>query len=287
MTSLSIVQGACADWPLQCWQRGAITAPVFAAGDTLAAYVYPGQSQARLFAPAVIWYTASNTQTGYGQGQVLVSVTAAQSATLEAAGEYTLLVWWTAADASKTAPVWRGTIDVEPAAGTSTRLVTPYCELSDLLQYAPWIRTLQGTDTDQESFYSQRLQAREWIDWCVLNNYRGASVGNFEFASTLAFAFGGGVGWRRGVGPSPSMVTWLASDYLIVRPQIVEASAYKAISQIGLAQVGLNNQQASFGAYYRDMAERVLTATTAELDLNDDGIGEIFVSLGSTNTLMT
>jgi hypothetical protein len=282
-----LVQGAYADWPLQTWNRGSQTAPAFGASDTIAAYVYPGQSQAQLFAPAVSWYTAGDTQTGYGQGQVMVSMTAAQSATLEAGGRYTLIVWWTGFGTSKTAPVWRGEIAVEPAAGTSTQLVAPYCQLSDLLQYAPWIRTLQDQDSDQESFYSQRLQARQWLDWAIENCYRGASVGNFEYASTLAFAFGGGVGWRRGVGPSPSMVTWLEEDLLIVRPQIVEASAYKAISQIGLAQIGLNNQQAAFGAYYRDMAERVLVATTAEIDLNSDGVGEIFVSLGSTNTLFT
>lgn len=260
---------------------------MFASGDTLAAYVYPGQEEASLFSPAAAWYTAGNTQTGYGQGQVLVSITAAQSATLEANGLYTLAVRWTQSGGGKSETVWRGGLSIDPAAGSGAQTIVPYCALADMLQYAPWLRQTQDFKVDQESFYAQRLQARKWMDWAIINCYRGASVGNFEQLSTLAFAFGGGVGWRRGTGPSPSMVTWLSEDLLIVRPQIVEACAYKAISQVGLAQIGISPQQAAFGAYYRDLAERVMCATTAELDLNDDGVGEIFVNLASTNTLMT
>jgi len=288
MTKLEIIQGAKRDWPLQCWNQGAQTVPTdWAAGDTLSATLYPGQAQTPIFDVAVAWYTASGTQTGYGQAQVQATITAAQSQLLEAAGEYTLIVWRVPAAGGDPAAIWRGTVVALPAAGTATDAITTYSQYSDSLMYARWITTVFDPEVHQEGFYSERLQARQWMDWALLNNYRGASVGNFEFASTLAFAFGGGVGWRRGIGPSPSMVTWLSEDLLILRPQIVEACAYKTISIIGLNQIGINNQLAQYGAYFRDMSERVLTATTGEIDLNDDGIGEIFISLGSTNTLFT
>jgi hypothetical protein len=33
------------------------------------------------------------------------------------------------------------------------------------------------------------------------------------------------------------------------------------------------------------MADRLATAITAEIDINGDGVGELFVILGQTNTL--
>jgi len=54
--------------------------------------VYQSRSATALFSPAVTWYTANSTQTGYDQGQVLVSYTIAQSAQLVPTGSYTLVV---------------------------------------------------------------------------------------------------------------------------------------------------------------------------------------------------
>ena len=230
---LTIVQGSAADWPLQAQNRGGSSTPTFGSSDTLTATVWVGVDQTALFQPAVAWYTANGTQTGYGQGQVLVSPTAAQSATLEQNGTYSLEVWWTQAGVGgKTACIVRATVTVLPAPGTATPAVTAYCQLSDMLQRAPWVALVQRADTDTEGFYPQRLLARNWMDWVIINNYRGASVGLFEEHSTLAFAFGGGVGWRRSLGPSPALLTYLASNMLIVRPQIVTACAYKAVAEI-------------------------------------------------------
>lgn len=287
MTQLKITIGAHRDWPLQCWNEGAATPATFAATDGLSAYVYRGQDQAALFAPQVAWYTAGGTQTGYGQGQVQATIASAQSAALEGDGEYALAVWRTPSGSTETDCVWSGRLLALPAAGSAGQTLACYNTYADMLRYGPWVKQAQDADSDQEGFYSQRLEAREWFDGSVINNYRGASIGNFDTTSTLAFAFGGGVGWRRGVGPSPSMVQWLGQDLLIVRPQVVRACAYKALSIVGLAQAGTNNRLAGFGAYCRDMADRELTAITAEVDLNSDGVGEIFIALGSTNTLLT
>src|SRR5436190_956245 len=127
MQTLRITQGADKDYPLQAHNTGGQSNPAYAALDTLAAYVYRGQDQAVLFAAPVSWYTANGTQTGFDQGQVLVSISKANSATLDPGGSYLLLVWWTKADLSRTEPIARCMLLVEPAAGLGTQLTVPYC----------------------------------------------------------------------------------------------------------------------------------------------------------------
>jgi hypothetical protein len=286
---LKIVQGDADFYPLNTWNRGGQSNPVYAQNDTLTAYLYQGQNLAPIDTLAVQWYTGNppGSQTGYGQGQVLVSVTNAQSATLEAAGTYAIGVQWTpAANPTITKTIARVSLYVEPAPGTSTETITTYCQLSDMLLYAGWITIVQNQDVDGEGFYTQRLEARRWMDRLILNNYRGAFVGLFEELSTMAFAYGN-VGWRRSLGPSYTLKTYLADDDLILNDDIVRVCAYKAISIIGLAQVGLNQKFASFGAYYRDMASREAMAITAEVDTSGNGQGNYFINLGATNTLRT
>lgn len=274
---LDVVQGSDADWSVQATSKGVPMA--FDPTDTVAAKVYRGQGQPVLFTATAVWVDAT-------VASATVTATATQTATLEGNGEYTLELWWTAADASRTACIARRILSVFPAPGTDSQAVTPYCTLQDVLDIAPWIRLVQGFDTDQEGFYQQRLQARNWMDWAILNSFRGAFVGLFETHSTAAFMFGY-AGWRRSLGPSPSLMTYLANNQLLIRPYIVQACAHWAASLIGLAQIGINNQQASMGAYHRDTAERLMCGITAEVDLNGDGIGEFFISLDSTNTLFT
>ena len=294
--SLTIVQGSATDWPLQAQNRGGQSQPVYASGDTLMASVWSGDTTTVLFSPTVAWYTAGSTQTGYGQGQVLVSPTAAQSATLAQNGTYGLEVWWTQAGGGKTACIARATITCLPAPGTGIPAQrgliggwtgTTYALYTDMLEYAPFVRMIQSQDTDQEGFAAQLLRSRQWLDWVIINNYRGASVGLFEEHSTLAFVFGGGVGWRRSLGPSPSLITYLAANDLLLRPQIVTASAYKAIAEVCRAQIGIANQWASQAPYWDALAEREVIGTTAEIDLNADGVGELFISLGACNPLAT
>jgi hypothetical protein len=278
--TVDVVRGSDADWPVQATSQG--QPMVFASADTLAGQVYRGQDQAPLFTASAAWASPS----GYSTGSAVVTATAAQTALLEAGGSYSLQLWWTAANASRKACIARRLLSVLPGPGAATQLVTPYCALQDLLDVAPWIRLVQSPDSDQEGFYSQRLQARTWMDQAIINCYRGAFVGLFETHSTAAFAFGY-AGWRRSLGPSPSLIAYLQSNFLLVKPYIVKACAHHAAGLIGLAQIGLNNQQAALGAYHRDEADRLMCGVTAEVDLNADGIGELFISLDSTNSLFT
>jgi hypothetical protein len=270
-----VVRGESDVWPVQIRdkQQQPLTA-VFDGTESLVCQCWSGEDQAVAFTLPVIWDTPL-------EGTIKIQVPGATSASQDV-GLYQGLV--KIADGSEA--LVRFTLDIRHAPGSGVQTITPYCALQDLLEYAPWVQLVQ-TEEDITGFLDKRIQAREWLDWVILNNYRGASVGLFETHSTLAFVFGGGVGWRRSLGPSPSLITYLAQNLLIVRPQIIRACAYKTISLIGLAQIGINNQYASFGSYYRDMSDRELIGTTAEVDLNGDGVGELFIPLSSTNTLMT
>jgi hypothetical protein len=246
----------------------------FTGAESLTCTVWPGDDITATATLPASWLAAAN-------GTITVQIPGATTATL-AEGIYQ----WLLALTDSTAELARGTLAIELAPGTATQTVQPYCTLHDMLLHAPWVELVQS-GSDQAGFYEQRLEARRQMDWAILNNYRGASVGLFEQHSVQAFAFGGGVGWRRSQGPSPSLVTYLAQNKLILRPQIVRVCAYWAISEVSRAQIGINNAWAAQGPYYEALAERELCGTTAEVDLNGDGVGELFINLGSTNPLMT
>jgi hypothetical protein len=370
MTRLTIVQGSAADFPLQAVNRGGKTFPTYAAGDALTAQVFAGQNQTALFTPTVGWYTAGSSQTGYGQGQVLVSITAAQSLPLDYAGTYTLEVWWQPAGGGKSACIWRGQLAVETAAGTATQPTPTYCTFADMLRYAPWVRLVQDFDTDQEGFYSQRVEARQWLDWLIIRSWRGTSAAYFGDSGrsaqfwlgswvrrtplpskwlqdqlaggfflqggiaisnagsgysqppTVTVAAPGGTGTTatftatvsggmittiypntQGSGYVPGQVYTLtiaggggtggaatataSSGVLMLRPPIVRVCALKAISLVGEAQIGLNNQQAEYGTYFRDLAASEALSIVAECDLNGDGVADLPIPISPSNTLFT
>jgi hypothetical protein len=85
-----------AQYNRQCLQivnwDGTNATNVYTSNSVLSAVLWEGQQQASLFSPAVSWYTAGSTQTGYGQGQFSWSVTGTQTAALNPAGEYYTLV---------------------------------------------------------------------------------------------------------------------------------------------------------------------------------------------------
>jgi hypothetical protein len=370
MTKLILVQGSAADFPLQAVNRGGKTFPAFAAGDALTAQVFAGQNQTALFTPTVGWYTAGGTQTGYGQGQVLVSITAAQAATLELNGTFTLEVWWQPAGGGKSACIWRGALAVETAAGTATQPTPTYCTLADMLRFAPWVRLVQDFDTDQEGFWSQRVEARQWLDNLIVRSWRGTSAAYFGDSGRSAqfwlgswvrrtplpskwlqdqlaggfFLQGGisitnaGSGYSQpptvtvqapgGTGTTASFTATVSlgqitsiypntqgSGYvpgqvytltisggggangaatataslgvLMLRPHIVRVCAMKAISLVGEGQIGLNNQQAEYGSYFRDVAASEALSLVAELDLNGDGVADLPIPLSPSNSMFT
>lgn len=285
---LEITIGAHADFPLQCWNRGGETTPSFGPSDLLSAYVYLGQDQGPLFAATVAWLVADPdtgaVQTGYDQGQIVVTIASSQSATLEPNGTYSLLVWRTPAGATDSDCIWEGSLLALPAAGSATRTVVTYCTYADMLFVAPWLRNLQSEDTDQEGYYSERLQAREWLDNIIIRSYRG-NWAVFGDATQPAANWSGWGSWR-----TPMMSPWikqqLDANKLVVTRQIARMCAYRAAGIVGLSQMtGGKNSYAAHGQWLSDRASEELQQTNAEFDSNGDGFSDLVIPLGQANVI--
>ncbi len=82
-----------ADIPIQCYALGDLVPLAFNPDDILSAEFYPAGSSVPVLTPSTAWYTAKSTQTGYQQGQVLVSLSVAQTAMLQGSARYKLAIW--------------------------------------------------------------------------------------------------------------------------------------------------------------------------------------------------
>ncbi len=146
MPLISAYQGLQSDRVLQIVNLdGTAAASVFTSGSALSAVAWEGQNQAGLFSPTVAWYTAGSTQTGYTQGQFTLSITGANTATLNPAGEYYVLVSETTAGI--TAPVWEARLKILATAGST------YPSPPDLISYdfaEGYCSVLGLTDTQRD-----------------------------------------------------------------------------------------------------------------------------------------
>jgi hypothetical protein len=204
MLKLEVVQGSKADWVLAAIARDGSAPTGFLSNDTLSATVWAGQDQASLFSPTVSW-------NDYTSGLVNLSISSAQTATLDQLGNYHLQVSVTRS--GTTTVIVDCQLKILPTAGSSTSLVTPYCSYRDLLRYAPWIPLLQDDSADQESYYPQRLEARNWLDQCIVKSWRGTSQAYFGDSGRAAqFWMGGWV--RRTKLQSQWLMDKLSGGYL-------------------------------------------------------------------------
>ncbi len=91
---LVLVTGQPTTRAVQCNVYGTGTVPaIYNSTDILTASVIPSRQTSPIFTPSVDWYTAQSTQTGYGEGQVEVSLTAANMALLVPTISYTLSIY--------------------------------------------------------------------------------------------------------------------------------------------------------------------------------------------------
>lgn len=216
MLELEVIQGSAPDWVVTAISRSDGSLPTgFLSSDVLSAQVWVGQNQSVLFAPAVSW-------SDYTTGAVNVSLTNAQSAALDFAGRYYVII--TATRGSKSVDIIECTLRVMAAPGTSTEVVTPYCSYVDILDHAPWITMIQDDDSGQESYYTQRLRAKEWLDWLIIRNYRGTSASYFGDPGRGAQYWMGG--WaRRSALPSQWLINQLSGG-IVIQPVTLTAQGH-------------------------------------------------------------
>jgi len=259
--------------------QGNPVASAFLATDQLVGTIWPGGSSSALaVAPSCSWIDAS-------AGSWRLQLADADTAALEP-GRYRIQV--VVRRGASSATLHDSTLDVTPSASPATDAptVAPYCGYDDVLESAPWVRNVQDAQVDQARFLAQRIRARKWLDAIVAANYRAGGQGIYGDHSLAALAFGCG-GPRRLLGPSPVVLGWLADDKLIVTPQVVQATTYKTVELIARTQVGINPQHAARSGWYRSLADEELLALTAGIDLDADGVADVYIPLSATNTLFT
>jgi hypothetical protein len=239
--------------------------------EALAASVWPGGNRPALFSPTAAWLVP-------GAGTISVLVTAAETATL-AAGRYPGSLDLTDGSGA-VLEAYRWAIDVLDAPGTG---VAPpaYCGFDDLLDYGrAWLRTLQDED-DQAGFAEECGRARSWLNDLILAGWTASNsltLGDPGYGAVLT-----GQGGRL---PSVWLRQQLDAGALILRPQVVEICALKALSLICRSQIGPGDKGQDFarmGRIYGVEANELVKTLRAEIDTNQDGIPEFAVNLGESS----
>ena len=88
-----------------------------------------------------------------------------------------------------------------------------------------------------------------------------------------------------GAGGGAAATANVSAGALVMRDQVRRLVTYKALSIVGLAQLGNNPQHVAFGSYFALKASEELSSYTAELDLNQSGIPQIAIPCSVTNTI--
>jgi hypothetical protein len=278
---ISIARGTSRTFGRQMVQAdGRTPSTAFVVTDALTCTVWAGDDRAQAAAPAASWVDATTAK-------FRVAFVPADTAGLEE-GAYSLAV--TATRGTDIVEIWRDVLNVLPRHGAATPAKAAYCTLQHMTTHAPWVHMVHQGETDQTGFLEQRIAARDWLDAVILANHRAPAsipLGAYGSLSASPAAFAALSGRRRSVGPDPHLRSLLDADKLMLRPAVVRVAAFKAISLVGLAQVGVNNQLAGYGRHFDDRAECDVACLTVEIDSNDDGTPDLVVPLGSTATLFT
>ncbi len=276
---LELYQGESRDWPQQVLNPdGTPATNIFLATDVLTASVWAGANETPLLTPTTTWISAA-------AGQFQVSFENADSASL-AVGQYYIQAWATRAGTpSRTTRLLPrdSSLEIIAAPGTSFTPRPTYISMGDIRKIAPWIDDLQIPGSNM-GFDDQCADARCWLDEVILRNYRGGNVsllGWHGFALDAWYTGGG----RRTALTNRWLFQALQSNQLLVTPRLKDVMAYYALSRICESLITKAGQYVSLAARYRYEAEALLSSTTAEIDVNGDGYGEVPINLSSTNTL--
>jgi hypothetical protein len=276
--AIELVQGTARDFPFQVTNPdGTTPTGIFLASDVLTAKVWSGSNETPLLTPTASWISAANAT-------YQVTLQDADSSSL-AYGIYYLQAYATRAGTPPrtTALLPRGSsLEIIAAATTGTPRPT-YITITDLRKIAPWIDDLQVPDS-HEGFDDPCADSRDWVDELILRNYRGGNVsllGFHGFALDAWFSGGG----RRTSLTNRWLFACLAANQLLVTPRVKNVCAYYALSRICESMITKGGMYAMLAARYRLEAESLVASTTFEIDLNADGMGEVPISMSSTNTL--
>ncbi len=286
MLNLDLQQGTSFDWQLQA-KNPDDTVPTgqFLSSDALAAKLWQGASDLSLitFSTPPSWIDATNAE-------FQITFNNADTATVPPAVYF---VQCTATRAGRSAGLmpFGSTVTIQPAPGTSAARPT-YITVIDLRNIAGWIDQVSAPNSET-GFLAQCADARDWLDECILRNYRGGNVELLGYHGLALDAWYTG-GARRTSLRNPFILNLLQTNCLIVTARTKRICAHYALSQICedmLQSAGNPSRYQGMAARHRSEAYRMLTTYTAELQVNNavDSYGNplaaIPINFSSTNTL--
>lgn len=156
-----------------------------------------------------------------------------------------------------------------------------YCSLQDMQDLCSWIQQYEDQDRDETGFLKQRAKARVWLDNIIVASWPGARVTYIQD------------GWPSNYGQftliaNPWLQAGLAQGYLMLSTErgqaAIEACAAYSIALVLRAQMGPTSGIEKYAGYWMRRAQAAVCNLTCELDINGDGLADIAIPLGLTNT---
>jgi len=284
--NLPLQQGTSFDWQLQALNPDdSVPTGQFTGSDALSAKLWQGASDLSLitFSTPPSWINAANAQ-------YQISFNNADTATL-ALGVYFVQCTATRTGRSAALMPWGSTVTIQAAPGSTAARPT-YITAGDLRLIAGWLD--QVSDPNSETgFIEQCADARDWLDECILRNYRGGNVELLGYHGLALDAWYTG-GARRTSLRNPFILNLLQTGALIITTRTKKICAHYAVSLICedmLQSMGNPSRYQGMAARHRAEAYRMLTTYTAELningarDTNGNLVASIPINFSSTNTL--
>jgi hypothetical protein len=273
---LKLVQGEDRTFPFVYTVDGSTPSTQFLGTDTLTGRVWAGGSTPTLFAPTVGW-DADNG--GYAAAAFTVAIAGTNTTGFTPAGVYRLQALATRSGQSEI--ILDADLEIASAPGTDTA-PTFYTSLDDLLDYADWLTDLQ-TDRDVMGFTHQRARARSWFDGMIVSRWKWNST-----SPTPGTPGYGGYSLYGSYDPFPSkwLRDQLGANLVIVRDEIKEACAKRAIHYVCQRQIGQGDSArdyARLARYFLRSSEELSKTIRVEIDLNGDGYADFTVNLGATD----
>jgi hypothetical protein len=291
--NLDLRIGTSHTWQLQALNPDdSVPSGVFEDADVLSAAVWQGAADAPLIRLAIAWISSANAQ-------FAISFAPGDTANLASGVYYVEAQATRGTDVADLLP--RGTtLTLADTPGTAT-IRPAYTTLQDLRRIAPWIDDQSGPALlgAESGFVEQLADARDWLDECILRNYRGGNVTLLGFhGMALDSWFTGGT--RRTSLRNPFVLNLLKqgpatasppNGGLIVTSRTKDIVSYYALHRITEGMITRGTQYAALSARALHKAHQLLSSYTAEISVNGavdyagSLIANIPVQFSSTNTV--
>lgn len=280
--TLEIAQNIDADWEIDLDDLFGADVTGFTDTDTLSADVWPGGGAPSAFAPTVTWIDSST-------GRIRLTVAASQTMTL-GVGVYAMQVWVTANGVRRMG--FDGALSISRGRGAETVAAgRAYTTFDRMKTYASFLQLLHDPENDQAGYQLQIEEASRWLEGLAMRHYRPSQSSTAPLDYSLDHMFLG-IGYRRSLLPAKELIGWLAAGGLMttyggVDLGVMEVVAKYAVGLVCQSKIGIagGGQWASLAADYLNAAEEKAKALTLCIDTDMDGVPNVWIDLGSTDTI--